>query len=150
MMIETINMILNKMNSVCKLTQRNFIVELLCSILSIQGKVNFRNLSRFSKYEEKTFSRNYNKTFNFAEFNQQALTLVTTKETRLIAAFDPNFIPKAGKKTYGKDYFWNGSASRTEKGLEIGLLGVVDIDYNTAYPISGKQTPPMGAIKFTF
>jgi hypothetical protein len=52
MMIETINIILNKMNSVCKLTQRNFIVELLCSILSIQGKVNFRNLSRFSKYEE--------------------------------------------------------------------------------------------------
>jgi hypothetical protein len=144
-MIETINIILNKMNNVCKLTQRNFIIELLCSILSIQGKVNFRNLSRFSKYEEKTFSRNYNKTFNFAEFNQQALTLVTTKETRLIAAFDPSFIPKAGKKTYGKDYFWNGSASRAEKGLEIGLLGVVDINYNTAYPISGQQTPPIAA-----
>ncbi len=145
MMTETINIILNKMTSICKLSQRKFIVELLCSLLSIQGKINFRNLSRFSEYEEKTFSRNYNKAFNFAEFNQQALTLVTIKETRLIAAFDPSFIPKAGKKTYGKDYFWNGSASRAEKGLEIGLLGVIDINYNTAYPISGQQTPPIAA-----
>lgn len=147
MMIETINVILNKMNNICKLTQRNFIVELLCSILSTQGKVNFRNLSRFSTYEEKTFSRNYNKAFNFAEFNQQALTLITTTETRLIAAFDPSFIRKSGKETYGKGYFWNGSNSRAEKGLEIGLLGVIDINYNTAYPISGKQTPPIATSK---
>ena len=141
-MIEIINSILNKMVKICK-PQRNFFIGMLTALLSARGKANFRNMSRYSEFTEKTFSRNYAKPFNFAEFNQQALSLVTSLKSVLIAAFDPSFIKKSGKKTYGKDYFWNGSASKAEKGLEVGLLAVVDVSFNTAYAISAHQTPPI-------
>jgi Transposase DDE domain len=54
-------------------------------------------------------------------------------------------VPKSGKQTYGLDRFWNGSHSRTEKGLEISLLAWLDITGNCAYCLSVEQTPPMGA-----
>jgi hypothetical protein len=146
MMIKLINEILNKMAEICK-PQRKFITEMLSVILSGRGKMNFRNMSRYSTQSEKTFSRNYRKAFNFAEFNQQALSLVIRSGARLIAAFDPSFVKKSGKQTYGKDYFWNGSACKAEKGLEVGLLSIVDVDYNTAYALSARQTPPIAATR---
>lgn len=143
-MIEIINTILDKMEKICK-PQRKFITGMLAVMLSARGKMTFRNMSRYSNFSEKTFARNYEKSFNFAEFNQQALTLVLKPGARVVAAFDPSFIQKSGKKTFGKDYFWNGSGNKAEKGLEIGLLAVVDVDYNTAYAISAQQTPPIAA-----
>ena len=140
-MIKLINEILNKMVKICK-PQRKFVVGALFVMISGRGKMNFRNMSRHSTFSEKTFSRNYEKPFSFAEFNQEALSLVLKPGARQIAAFDPSFIQKAGLKTYGKEFFWNGSATRAEKGLEVNLLAVVDVDYNTAYPILAGQTPP--------
>ena len=61
-MIEIIGTILNKMIKVCK-PQRKFITEILISLLSARGKMNFRNMSRYSNFTEKTFSRNYDKLF---------------------------------------------------------------------------------------
>ena len=55
---------------------------------------------------------------------------------------DASFVPKSGKKTYGLDRFWNGSHSRTEKGLEISTLAWLDITENCAYCLSVEQTPP--------
>jgi hypothetical protein len=146
MMKKLINRILDKMTEICK-SQRKFVAEVLSVILSGRGKMNFRNMSRYSIFSEKTFSRNYKKPFNFAEFNQQALSLVINPGARLIGAFDPSFVKKSGKQTYGKDYFWNGSASKAEKGLEVGLLSVVDVDDNRAYSISARQTPPIAATR---
>ena len=143
-MIKLINGILDKMMKICK-PQKKFIVEALLVILGARGKMNFRNMSRYSQFSEKTFSRNYENPFDFAEFNQHALTLVLKPETSLIAAFDPSFIQKSGKKTYGKDYFWNGSSCKAEKGLELGLLAVIDVNQNTAYSIFSRQTPPIAA-----
>ena len=145
-MKKLIKEILDKMVSICK-PQRKFVEEVLSVILSGRGKMNFRNMSRYSIFSEKTFSRNYKKPFNFAEFNQHAVSLAIKPGSRLIAAFDPSFIKKSGKRTYGKDYFWNGSASKAEKGLEIGLLSVVDVDDNRAYSISAQQTPPIAATR---
>jgi len=146
MMKKLINEILNKMDKICK-PQRKFVAEVLSVILSCRGKINFRNMSRYSIFSEKTFSRNYKNPFNFAEFNQHAVSLVFKQETRLVAAFDPSFVKKSGKQTYGKDNFWNGSVSRAEKGLEVGLLSVVDVDDNRAYSIAAQQTPPIAATR---
>ena len=146
MMTKIIGGILDKMTKICK-PQKKFVAEVLSTILIGRGKLNFRNMSRYSTYSEKSFSRNYKKPFNFAEFNQHALSLVLKMKARLVAAFDPSYIKKSGTKTYGKDYFWNGSANKAEKGLEIGLLSVVDVDYNTAYAISAHQTPPIAATR---
>lgn len=48
---------------------------------------------------------------------------------------------KSGKKTYGLGKFWDGKQGKAEKGLEISTLAVVDVDYNTAYHVSTRQTP---------
>jgi hypothetical protein len=55
---------------------------------------------------------------------------------------DCSFIPKSGKQTYGIDYFYNGSASRAEKGLEISAMAVVDVSKKRGYSLSVQQTPP--------
>jgi hypothetical protein len=51
-------------------------------------------------------------------------------------------VTKSGKKTYGLGKFWDGKQGKAENGLEISTLAVVDVDYNTAYHVSTRQTPP--------
>lgn len=58
-----------------------------------------------------------------------------------IAAIDCTFCPKSGKKTEGLDFFYNGTHSKSERGLEWSLLSVIDLDQNTAYSLSAQQTP---------
>jgi hypothetical protein len=60
----------------------------------------------------------------------------------LIAAQDATFIPKSGKKTYGLDHFFNSSAGRAERGLELSTLAIVDVTRNCAYTLAATQTPP--------
>jgi hypothetical protein len=67
---------------------------------------------------EKTVSRWFAKSFDFVQFNQLALKNVTDSGHELIIAIDACFMRKSGKKTYGIDRFWNGSAGQAEKGLE--------------------------------
>ncbi len=53
--------------------------------------------------------------------------------SRQIIATDCSFIKKSGKGTYGIEYFYNGSAGKAEKGLEIAVIAVVDVDSKQAY-----------------
>ena len=48
---------------------------------------------------------------------------------------------KSGKSTEGLPWFYNGCASRAEKGLEGIALALVDRDEHTAYAIDIVQTP---------
>jgi hypothetical protein len=54
-----INSILEKMTGVAK-PQKKFPVTLILTILLMRGKVNFRNMSRYSDLNEKTYSRQKN------------------------------------------------------------------------------------------
>ena len=58
-----------------------------------------------------------------------------------VGGMDCSFIPKSGKKTYGLDWFYNGSASRTEKGLEISVIAIIDVETHQCYTLSVQQTP---------
>jgi hypothetical protein len=60
---------------------------------------------------------------------------------------DCSFIPKSGKETYGLGNFYNSSQNKATKGLEISVLGVVDVADNTAYTLSARQTPPQAEIE---
>lgn len=55
-------------------------------------------------------------------------------------AFDPSYISKAGKKTPGVGYFWSGVAGRTQWGLELCGLAVLDLTRKTAFHLFGFQT----------
>src|SRR4029453_9991379 len=45
----------------------------------------------------------------------------------------PSFSPKGGKEPFGLGPFFNGCASRAERGLEISTLAVVDVTRRCAF-----------------
>ena len=49
--------------------RRKFMLEMFSLLLSLRGRANYRNLSRYSDYEEKTFQRNARKPFPFQALN---------------------------------------------------------------------------------
>ena len=126
-----------------KKPQQKFLAHLLGLLLMLPGHATFRNLSRYSSYHERTFSRWYARDFDFVSLNKAAITRVIPPEHEQALVVDASFVPKSGKKTYGLDRFWNGSHSRTEKGLEISALAWLDITDNCAYCLSAEQTPPV-------
>lgn len=122
--------------------QAEFLTELFGLIFSIQGRINYSNLARFSKYNEATFRRNFKKFIDWLNFNIAIMQLAGLQiSDQMIAVIDCSFIPKAGKLTYGLDKFWSGVANRNKKGLEISLLSLIDIRSEKAWSLDVKQTP---------
>lgn len=138
--MKLIETIIHKMSNISR-PQRKFLIILFSTIQLLRGKMNFRNLSRYSDFNEKTYSRQFRKSFDFAEFNRLSIESVVPKEATQIATMDCTFVEKSGKHTYGLDLFYNSSHRKPQKGLEFSDLAIVDVDYNTAYNISIRQTP---------
>jgi DDE superfamily endonuclease len=125
-----------------KKPQYKFVTHLLGLMLMLPGHATFRNMSRYSPYHERTFSRWYGRDLDWVSLNKGAITEVVPPEHDQALVMDASFVPKSGKYTYGLDRFWNGSHSRAEKGLEISPLAWLDITENCAYSLSVEQTPP--------
>jgi hypothetical protein len=121
--------------------QQTFLLTLFPTILLVCGKVNFTNLSRYSQWSEKTYRRHYSQPFSFIHFNALLIEQAITSNVTQIGAMDCSFIPKSGKATYGLDWFYNGSAHRSEKGLEISVIAVIDVEAHRGYSLSMQQTP---------
>ncbi len=138
--MKLIAMIIDELPEIGK-WQKKFFKAIIAGFLGITGKLNFRNISRYVAMHEKTISRQFSKFFPFLKLNFLMAKKAVGGGALLAFAFDPFFSSKAGDKSYGKDSFWNGSAGRSEKGLEFGLVALVDIARNVAYPLSARQTP---------
>jgi Transposase DDE domain len=98
-------------------------------------------MSRYSECSEKTYRRQYSQRFDFIGLNVKLVEEATLRSATLIGGMDCSFIPKSGKATYGLDWFYNGSASRSEKGLEISVIAVIDVEAHRGYSLSVQQTP---------
>ncbi len=133
--------ILDQMSFIPK-PQRKFLPLLFMTILTVRGRANFLNLSRYSTYHERTFRRHFKQAFDFPQFNQLAIKQVITDESDLLLAQDASFLPKSGKQSYGLDRFWNGCTHRNERGQELSLIALVDLTRQTAFARSAEQTPP--------
>ena len=135
-----VNPILEQMQNVTK-PQRKFLVALVATILTVRGKVNFLNLSRYSGYSERTFGRQFRRRFDCVQFNLCAVSKLKPSTQPFLVGQDASFIPKSGRRTYGLEYFFNGCASRAERGLEVSLVSLLDLDRHPAFAVSAKQTP---------
>jgi hypothetical protein len=128
--------------------QKKFLVTLFSTILLIFGLVNFTNLSRYSYLSKKTYRRHFLKSFNFPQFNQYFLELALNPEHTVIALIDCYFVViKSGSKTDGKAYYYNGVAGKSEQGLEISVISIVEIESRLSYSLSVQQTPSHPQIK---
>jgi hypothetical protein len=133
--------ILDGMNGITK-PQRKFLLTLFVSMLVTRGRLNFLNLSRHSSLDEKTYRRHFQKAFSFVSFNQLSIAqAVPTQHTKLFAQ-DASFSAKSGKHTYGLDRFWNGTTAKVERGLEVSVISIVDVEANQAFALCAHQTPP--------
>ena len=122
--------------------QRKFITHLLGLLLMLPGQATFRNLSRYSTYHERSLARGYERPFDFVSLNKAAIAQVVPPENQQALVIDASFIPKSGTHTYGLDRFWNSCHRRSEKGLEVSAIAVLDLTDNCAYGLSVEQTPP--------
>src|SRR5215211_4423653 len=126
MAMTIVNNILKQMPAVGQ-PQRMFLVMLFSTILALRGRVNFRNLSRYCDYSERTIARQFRRSFDWPDFHQRIITTALDPQAKVISAQDASFIPKSGKQTFGLGHFFNGCAGRAERGLEISTLAVVDL-----------------------
>ncbi len=112
-----VTQILDQMPGINK-PRREFLLVLFATLLAARGRVNFRNLARYSTYSERTLRRQFHRPLEFPAFNRLAIAQVTDAATTLLVAQDATFIRKSGKQTYGL------------------------VARHTAYPLSAQQTPP--------
>jgi Transposase DDE domain len=132
-----VNPILAKIVGISK-WKVDFITELFKVIFSRQGKVNFENLSRYSKYNELTHRRHFSICFDWLNFNLGFVDLLNGIH---IGVIDCSFINKSGKKTFGLDTFWSGVSSTAKLGLEISVLGVIEVATGRTTVLDVSQTP---------
>lgn len=109
--------------------------------------MNFTNLSRYSELDEKTYRRQFVKDYDFERLNAHCIEQSIPQTAIQIAAMDCSYIRKSGKHSYGLGHFYNGSAGRAEKGLEVSLISIVDIEASIGYGLSLEQTPSNGGLK---
>ena len=122
--------------------QAKFLAVLFATILALCGHVNVRNLSRYCDYSERTLARQFRAACDWIGFHQVTCQQVVTATAVWIAAQDASFIPKSGKRTFGLGSFFNGCASRPERGLEISTLALVNVTQRYALACAVAQTPP--------
>ncbi len=127
--------------------QRKFFLTLFATMLVTGRRLNFLHLSRHSSLNEKTYRRHFHQAFAFTSFNQAAIARAVPQASTQLFAQDASFSKKSGQHTYGLDHFWNGSAAKAEKGLEVSLISVVDTQANHCFALSAEQTPPQPEIK---
>lgn len=58
-----------------------------------------------------------------------------------IGVVDCSFINKSGKHTYGLDKFWSGCLNVAKQGLEVSVLGCINVDLVETFVLDATQTP---------
>jgi len=111
---EQIHNTLNKFTKLSK-PQKDFFIEIMLLFISIPGRMNFLQFGRYGKFGEQRYRQQFEKQFDFLSFNKE-ITL-SHGSGNFVIAFDPSYISKSGKKTYGFDKFWSGVAGQAKLGL---------------------------------
>jgi hypothetical protein len=138
MSIETLTRtIMSKMDGIGK-WQADFFLHVVLLWLQLRSRYSFENLCRQGKFSAFTYRKRFSAAFDFTTFNHLLISGYTGKER--IIAFDPSFIAKSGKHTYGLSYFWSGCAQAMKKGLEITGIAAVDVLNHTAFHYQATQT----------
>jgi len=125
--------------------RKYFFISIIILYLSMRGRYTFKGMERYGEYCEKSYRLQFEKAFDFLSFNVQLCK--ENLPSHVIIAFDPSYLPKSGKHTPHIDKFWSGCLGKAVKGIEIGGLGVVSIDDNTALSLEAIQTPNQSTLQ---
>jgi hypothetical protein len=99
----------------------------------------------YGTYSESTYRNNFEKEFDFETFNRINIEQHSSPER--VVVFDPSYISKSGKHTFGTGKYWSGCLQKAKWGLEIGELAIVDIANQTALHYYCEQTPDKATLE---
>jgi len=136
--------IVKKMKGLTK-PRKNFIISIVTLFLSIRGRYNFKGMERYGELTEKSYRLQFEQDFDFLKFNQELYQSQLSKNC--IVAFDPSYLPKSGKHTPHKGRFYSGCLGKAIGGIEIGSLGIIDLEHHTAFNLETIQTPNPKVLK---
>ena len=122
-----------------------FIIHIVELWLGMNCRYVFSNMGRWGRMNEKSYRNCFKKFFDWFGFNYKMVKQHCGKE--IIAVFDPSYIKKSGKQTYGMGMFWSGVCQKALKGLEISCLAFVDVAAGTAMHGVAEQTPSPKSLK---
>ncbi len=127
--------------SFLKASRKKFILTVFMCFLSIKDRINFLQLERFSDYSEQYFRIHFENKFDFQSFNLSLIQQQNIDECAI--AFDPSYIPKSGKSTFGVNKYWSGCSKQAKWGLDICGFAAVDVNRKMAFHLNAVQTPPL-------
>lgn len=142
--LEVVRTTLGKITAVNKPVSK-FIIHIVELWLGMNCRYVFSNMERWGSMTEKSYRHGFKKFFDWFGFNFQLVKQSCGEE--IIAVFDPSYIKKSGKQTYGLAMFWSGVSQKALKGLEIGCLAFVDVAAATALHGVAVQTPSPKELK---
>lgn len=122
-----------------------FVLHILALWLSMNCRYVFTGMERWGERTEKSYRSMFQKFFDWFGFNYELVKQYAGGE--MICVFDPCFVKKSGKKTYGLSKFWSGTAGKALKGLEVGCLCFVDVAAGTALHALARQTPSVTSLQ---
>lgn len=122
-----------------------FIIHIVELWLGMNCRYVFSNMERWGRMTEKSYRNRFSKFFDWFKFNYSLVK--QNCSTEVVAVFDPSYIKKSGKHTYGMGMFWSGVRQKALRGLEIGCLAFVDIVNATALHGIAVQTPSPKSLK---
>jgi hypothetical protein len=122
-----------------------FIIHIVKLWMGMNSRYVFSNMERWGKMTEKSYRNGFKKFFDWFSFNYELVKQHSGSE--VIAVFDPSYIKKSGRFTYGLGMFWSGVRQKALKGLEIGCLAFVDVTAGTALHGIAEQTPSPKVLK---
>lgn len=98
------------------------------------------NLSRWGLFNELTYRQHFGQAFDFLSFNKSLV--LAHCSSALAITFDPSYLSKSGKHSYGLGRYWSGCAPQVKKGLELAGFSCVDLTHWTALHLYARQTVP--------
>lgn len=122
-----------------------FIIHIVDLWLGMNCRYVFSNMQRWGSMTEKSYRNGFKKFFDWFSFSFEVIRQHCGQE--IIAVFDPSYIKKSGKQTYGLGMFWSGVRQKALKGLEVGCLAFVDVAAATAMHGIAVQTPSPRELK---
>jgi len=117
-----------------------------------------RNLSRYGAGSARRLRRWATKGFEFYQLNEVLLEdhqvisfdQQDDERPRQAIAIDATFLRKSGTETEGLSWYHNGSSravNKLERGLEMSLISILNLDEKSAYALALQQRPGESALQ---
>jgi len=128
-------------NSVSKTTLRQ-LSRIITAMIAMTGRVTMLGLSRWTEKggSYRTVQRFFYTVMPWAQVFWAFFCehLLDRQETYLLAG-DESVVTKAGKKTYGLDYFFSGMLQKAVPGLSFFTLALISTQQRRSYPVCVEQ-----------